>query len=149
MGGPLVPDTRVSAEEDPERAVAEDRQGSGGRLEALRRARGLSQEELARDAGVSTKTISRWANAQHEPSRITVRRVAQALSVSTYELTGEEPPELAADGQERLARVEQKLDQLLDRQEALMAIVVGQAPDRASRAWPAEPGPTTTGPEER
>jgi transcriptional regulator with XRE-family HTH domain len=39
------------------------------RLTATRRARGLTQKQLARELGVGPTTIRDWENGRHEPSR--------------------------------------------------------------------------------
>ena len=39
-------------------------------LKALRRQRGWSQEDLARELGVSFSTVNRWENGKARPSRL-------------------------------------------------------------------------------
>ena len=58
------------------------------RLRAVRKAKMLSQDDLARRAGLSRPTISR-VEAGEEARFVTVRKLAEALGVEPIELTGE------------------------------------------------------------
>ncbi len=53
----------------------------GVRLRALRRARLLTQGELAAKAGLSDQNISRLETGNHEPRMRTLRALMQALGV--------------------------------------------------------------------
>jgi len=65
----------------------------GGRLRALRMARGLSQEALSQASGVSATVISRIERgAIAEPSLRTLRALVRALDVTLDELAGEDDP---------------------------------------------------------
>ena len=67
-------------------------------LKALRRARGLSQEELAGRLHVTRQTISKWENALSVPDAELLLRLAEELEVPVSRLLGgpvEEEP--AAD----------------------------------------------------
>jgi transcriptional regulator with XRE-family HTH domain len=90
----------------------------GNRIRRLREAREMSQEDLAHEAGLSTKTISRWENGRHEGGRDNVRKVAKALGVEPGDILGEPPAPFAlglnGDGRgDQLDRIEQKLDNIL------------------------------------
>ena len=63
--------------------MLQDRYRRAGReIRRLRKARGLSQEELAHRAGMSMKTVSRTENGgDHEHRGSTYRRLAEALNV--------------------------------------------------------------------
>jgi transcriptional regulator with XRE-family HTH domain len=50
-------------------------------LRALRRLRGMTQEDLARAAGVSVGTISRLEQGQRPPRPHTMREIARVLGV--------------------------------------------------------------------
>ena len=41
----------------------------GQRLKAIRSALGLSQEQLARRAGLDESTVSKWEREEHKPSK--------------------------------------------------------------------------------
>lgn len=43
-------------------------------LPGLRKALGLTQEDIAKALGVSTRTVINWENGHHEP-RLTIRQV--------------------------------------------------------------------------
>ncbi|RMD68282.1 MAG: XRE family transcriptional regulator [Gammaproteobacteria bacterium] len=60
----------------------------GKRIRNLRRARGLSQNELSRLTGVAQGTISRVEHGEQIPSMNTVRRIAAALGVPIAEIVG-------------------------------------------------------------
>lgn len=62
------------------------------RLENLRRAKGLSQLELAQKSGVSLTTFRRWEWGTQEPRLTELRKLAAALDITTAELIEEEPP---------------------------------------------------------
>jgi transcriptional regulator with XRE-family HTH domain len=59
-------------------------------LARIRRWRLLTQSELSRASGVGTNTLSRLENGGEATGR-TVRRLARALDVSPYQLTGLDP----------------------------------------------------------
>lgn len=54
---------------------------SGQRVRAARKAKGMSQEALARAAGTTTSTITRMEREVHEPYSSTANAVARALDV--------------------------------------------------------------------
>lgn len=78
---------------------------------------GLTNAALARRADLAEKTVSRLINAKLEPRYDTLDRVAKALGMSEKDLRGAvgKTPDLSSAGDldERLASIEQKLDQLL------------------------------------
>ena len=53
------------------------------RLAALRAERGWSQDQLARQAGVSVAAVSGWEQGRREPGWKAVQALAAALGVST------------------------------------------------------------------
>ena len=58
----------------------------GARLREFRRARALTQEELAEKAGVSPSTIVDIERGKHEPQIRTLRKLARAFGVQPKEL---------------------------------------------------------------
>ena len=92
----------------------------GERISALRRARGLSQAELARRLGVSASAMGMYEQGRREPSAQTLVTIAQALGVTTdYLLTG-----IPGPGQEerlnqmllsRITTADRRLEQRPDR----------------------------------
>ncbi len=69
----------------------------GERIYSLRKARGLSQEELAAAVGVSRQAVSKWELGESQPEVDKVVLLAQALGVTTDQLLlGVEPPKEAA-----------------------------------------------------
>lgn len=58
----------------------------GRRVVQLRESKGWGQEDLAHEAGVSVKTVSRIENGRHESRNNTVERIASALGVDKDEL---------------------------------------------------------------
>ena len=58
----------------------------GKRIAALRRQKGLKQEELAERLGVSPQAVSKWENDQTCPDISLLPKLAQMLGVSVDEL---------------------------------------------------------------
>lgn len=61
--------------------------------ESIRRARtnaGLTQEQLARQIGVASMTVSRWERGKHEPLAHQWREISQATGVPLEELLPED-----------------------------------------------------------
>ena len=58
----------------------------GQAVRQLREKRGLTQERLAQDAGITTGTISLIERGRSNPAWGTVTAIARALGVSTAEL---------------------------------------------------------------
>ncbi len=68
----------------------------GERIYSLRKARGLSQEELADAVGVSRQAVSKWELGESQPEVDKVVLLAQVLGVTTDQLLlGVEPQEEA------------------------------------------------------
>jgi len=49
-------------------------------LKALRRQHGWSQEDLARELGVSFSTVNRWENDKAKPSKLAKKQIKRLLS---------------------------------------------------------------------
>ena len=77
----------------------------GKRICALRKAKGLKQEELAEKLGVSAQAVSKWENDQSCPDISLLPRLTKLLGVtSDYLLTGQEeqaPPVRMVPQEER------------------------------------------------
>ncbi|MCD4768785.1 MAG: helix-turn-helix domain-containing protein, partial [Bacteroidales bacterium] len=58
----------------------------GSRLTEFRKAKGLSQETLAEDAGISLRTLQRIEKEGTNPHGDTLKRIAEVLDVSMDEL---------------------------------------------------------------
>ena len=58
------------------------------RLRAVRRARGLSQEKLALDAGISTCQISSYETDRCSPNIATLEWICKALKIKASDLLG-------------------------------------------------------------
>lgn len=56
------------------------------RLKALRAERGLSQEALAKKAGISREYLARLEAGQHDPPLSTLTKLAKALKVKVGKL---------------------------------------------------------------
>lgn len=59
----------------------------GDRLKALRVEQALTQEELAKKAGVAPNTVARLERNETEPHMSTARKLAAALDVEPRQLT--------------------------------------------------------------
>ena len=71
-------------------------------IKALRKAKGMSQEELAVQLHVVRQTVSKWENGLSVPDADVVLRIAEVLGVSVSQLL-----ELPADSQDRLNLAEE------------------------------------------
>ncbi|MBR2941927.1 MAG: helix-turn-helix domain-containing protein [Clostridia bacterium] len=60
----------------------------GKNIARLRRERGMTQEELAAEIGLSFQAVSRWENGQTTPDVATLMRIAQLMHVSLDALAG-------------------------------------------------------------
>jgi transcriptional regulator with XRE-family HTH domain len=58
-------------------------------LKRLREERGITQEQLAFDAGLTASALSRIERGLNNPGWMTVRRLAAALDVTLVRLAGE------------------------------------------------------------
>jgi transcriptional regulator with XRE-family HTH domain len=65
------------------------------RLQEVRRQKFLSQDELAKRAGVSKNTIHRLENGLNLAQGRTLRRLAEALEVEPSDLVEPAPPQSA------------------------------------------------------
>lgn len=88
-------------------------------LQSLRKARGLSQEELAERIHVVRQTVSKWEKGLSVPDADLLIRLAETLDTSVSALLGDavEPEEIPEVQQlsEKLAAVNQELAQQKDR----------------------------------
>ena len=80
-------------------------------LRALRKAKGLSQEELAARLHVVRQTISTWEKGRSVPDAELLVRLAEELDTTAAALLGPEvPPEAEAGGTaEQLGRIAEQL----------------------------------------
>lgn len=63
------------------------RKDIGSRIKEQRKKRGLTQKELAEMLGISAHTLSKYEQNQREPKIKTIKQIANALGVSSAELT--------------------------------------------------------------
>lgn len=67
------------------------------RIAAVRKAAGLTQEQLGELVGVTRQAVSKWESGQTVPDAVTVAKLCEALRVSAdYVLLGKEPEDAAA-----------------------------------------------------
>ena len=83
----------------------------GENIKALRRQKGLSQEELAARLHVVRQTISKWEKDLSVPDADTLIRLAEILEVSVSELLGAkiESEGAAGDVAEQLSRIAEQM----------------------------------------
>lgn len=79
-------------------------------IKALRKAKGLSQEELAIKLHVVRQTVSKWEKGISTPDAGMLIQIADALDTSVHVLLGEEVPE--TEEQESLQALAAKLEVL-------------------------------------
>ena len=56
-------------------------------VQGLRKAKALSEEELAKNSGLSLRTIQRVENGETERTEETLKRISSALDVTPNEIT--------------------------------------------------------------
>ena len=96
-------------------------------LKTLRRARGLSQEELAGRLHVTRQTISKWENALSVPDAELLLRLAEELEVPVSRLLGGPVEEEPAPDQvaARLAELNRLLAERNRRSRRIWRVVAG------------------------
>lgn len=67
------------------------------RIAAVRKAAGLTQEQLGELVGVTRQAVSKWESGQTVPDALTIAKLCKELNVSAdYVLLGREPEEITA-----------------------------------------------------
>ena len=96
-------------------------------LKALRKAKGLSQEELAARLHVVRQTVSKWEKGRSVPDADLLIRLAEELDTTSAALLGPEvPPEAERGGTaEQLARIAEQLAVKNRRARRIWRIVAG------------------------
>ena len=59
------------------------------RIQSLRKARGISQEELADKIGVSRQAVSKWEKGQSDPSTTNLIALAKIFDITPEEMLKE------------------------------------------------------------
>jgi transcriptional regulator with XRE-family HTH domain len=114
----------------------------GERLQSIRKARGLTQVQLAEAAGTTQRAISYYETEAGFPPAPAVIDLAEALSVTTDELLGVKPPKIerANDDSEarRMWKKFQMVATLPERdQKAIIRLVnslIASSPDKRRKA---------------
>lgn len=97
-------------------------------LKALRKDRGLSQEELAVRLNVVRQTISKWEKGLSVPDAAMLIRLAEVLDTTVSRLLGADVPEDEADRDrlaEQLARINEQLADRNRRGRFILRLVLG------------------------
>ena len=97
-------------------------------LKALRKDRGLSQEELAVRLNVVRQTISKWEKGLSVPDAAMLIRLAEVLDTTVSRLLGADVPEDEADRDrlaEQLARIYEQLAVRNRRGRFILRLVLG------------------------
>ncbi len=61
----------------------------GNNISALRKKKGITQEELANELGVSAQAVSKWENGTSDPSTSNLFALAKLYGISVEELLKE------------------------------------------------------------
>jgi transcriptional regulator with XRE-family HTH domain len=101
------------------RRAAYDKETFAERLASLRAARRLTQQQLARHAGVTARVVQRWESGRVFPNDDSVERLSAALEVSREELLGMPAAVSSTSVRDRLERIEQRQIDLVGRLEML------------------------------
>ena len=76
----------AAAPVDSPEVVADELSKFGARIREFRKARGLTQHQLAESAGIDRKTINRIENTRYSPTLTNVFAIAVALNVPAKKL---------------------------------------------------------------
>lgn len=76
----------------------------GARMQALRKAKGLTQEELAEEVGISDKYLSSIECGQENPTLDTLLKLAGALDAPIWEFFQIQDTALTPEDRSRMAR---------------------------------------------
>lgn len=102
-----------------------DQKETGRFIADKRRAKNLTQEQLAQRLGVSNKTVSKWENGRNMPDYAIVEQLCKELDITIRELLegkewnglGEQDEDKYQLLQYKLEQTEKKLKQLEDRRD--------------------------------
>jgi transcriptional regulator with XRE-family HTH domain len=75
--------------------TSQDLQTIGGRIRLLRRAKGMTQADLARKVFVTQPSVAQWEKNRCTPSAQSMRLIADALDVSRMFLAGTDTQDAA------------------------------------------------------
>lgn len=100
------------------------------RLGELRKKRGLSQQQLAEQLGLSTSAIGMYERGKREPSHETLREICNFFDVSTDYLLGFEDEDFPDSDTIADAVMKQLIDQ-----NALMFHATGLSPEDCERIY--------------
>lgn len=107
--------------------------GFGADVRRLRKARGLSLEQLAEKAGLSTNYIATLETKPRDPSLSTLRRIARALQVPISELVKEKASAVSPAALE----VARQFDRLPERvQDGMVALLRSLTTDTVAAPRP-------------
>ena len=80
--------------------MQDDTLSVGARIRSLRRARGMTQDDLAIACGVSRSAVAQWETDRAGQLRGNITRIAEALDASIEHLLQGAPPTASATGDE-------------------------------------------------
>lgn len=86
----------------------------GEKIASARKEKGMTQEMLAEQLGVTRQAVARWENGLSVPDAGMLVRIAGALDTTVNDLLGEEEPE---QGRDLAAELEALNRQLAEREE--------------------------------
>lgn len=98
------------------------REQIGENIKQARLKRGLTQEEVARDVGVTVRNYQRWERGLVTPYYRNLQAIAFALDVEEAELLGDMPREIGTDSMDaRLTRLQRDIASLDGRAHDMIA----------------------------
>lgn len=113
------------------------------RLKELRKGKGITQEQLAKDLGVNNTTISIWERGVRKPDINTIEQLAVYFGVSTGYLLGDDvgrgtiddttasvvkrEPDYSSEDLEQIEATVRKYVQLSDASRAIVAATIDKA----------------------
>jgi transcriptional regulator with XRE-family HTH domain len=90
-------------------------------IKHMRESLGWTQSKLANEAGVTAAALSKLEQGQGRmPTIVVLRKIASALGVKPYEITGEDAPENNGDKSTEFYRKWGELDKLPDEDQRIL-----------------------------
>lgn len=119
-------------------AMEEHRRAVGLRIKKIRESKGLSQEDVAHNTGVSVKTLSRWETGRHAGYASNLNKLAAALDVLPEDIVGPPPAPLGL-GHEltspQLDRIEEQLAKNYALLKEIRALMPTPSPEVQLNEW--------------
>ena len=97
----------------------------------------LKQEDLALKIGKTKQTVSSYETGRRQPDFITLKKIAEVLSVTTDELIGHDSSEIISDEERKLIGVFRELDE--SKQNMIVSLLNNEVYFKLKGRYPVQP----------